>query len=615
MFKVKAVYDYSSPHDDDLNFKQGQVINVTEEEGDDWYVGDYVDDSGAKQDGLFPRNFVERYEPEPPPRPNRASRHRPLEQPAAQTAPPTPVIPQQEHEPAQYEEPEAPQPQPQPVQVPPPTKQESTPMSPVSPPSATNARSAEIAPAPAVNEAAKASPAAKKAPPPPIAAKSNAFRDRIAAFNAPAAAPIQPLKVGGAPSTFIKRPFVAPPPSRNAYVPPPKEAPQVKSYRREEDPEIAERQVQDQEAADRAGLASHDAQSTQENEEDNQPKISLKERIALLQKQQQEQAERTAAAMHKEKPKRPPPKKRLESHDGRAEDSEDTELDRVASGASRQRESMDHARPPRTSHDIRSPDSHHARELVSENDADQSGADNTEDAEGSSTSVEDDEDKSKHQHPPLPIRAPAAPTQEPDVGDEQDVEEEEEEEDEMDAETRKKLELRARMEKMSGGINMAGMFGGMPMGGIPPKKKKTADREAEEREEQSIPQQRVAMFPMPGMLSAKSPEQEGRQFAVEKEHEPSHLVTSSHAPDEVPDVEDVTPQPMQRAPTGERAPPIPSDRKFLIPRKPLDCFVRPTLDCFQSASSELVTKTYCASDGASEYVMVVSVSSMFGVVA
>ncbi len=34
-------------------------------------------------------------------------------------------------------------------------------------------------------------------------------------------------------------PFVAPPPSRNAYVPPPKEAPQVKSYRRDEDPEIA----------------------------------------------------------------------------------------------------------------------------------------------------------------------------------------------------------------------------------------------------------------------------------------------------------------------------------------------------------------------------------------
>jgi hypothetical protein len=144
MFKVKAVYDYSSPHEDDLNFKQGQVISVTEEEGDDWYVGEYLDDSGAKHDGLFPRNFVERFEPAPPPRPNRASRHKPLEQPAAQVAPPTPAMPQQEPEPVQHEEPEVPKPQPPPVQVPPAPKPESTPMSPMSPPSATSARSAEL---------------------------------------------------------------------------------------------------------------------------------------------------------------------------------------------------------------------------------------------------------------------------------------------------------------------------------------------------------------------------------------------------------------------------------------------------------------------------------------
>ena len=621
MFKVKAVYDYSSPHEDDLNFKQGQVITVTEEEGDDWYVGEYQDDSGAKHDGLFPRNFVERYEPEPPPRPNRASRHKPLEQPAAQVAPPTPEIPHQEPEPVQHEEPEPPKPQPPPVQVqvPPTSKSESTPMSPTSPPSATSARSVELPPAPTINEAAKPSPApASKKPPPPIAAKSNAFRDRIAAFNAPAAAPIQPFKAGGAPSNFIKKPFVAPPPSRNAYVPPPKEAPQVKTYRREEDPEIADRQAQDQEAADRAGLGSHETQNAHEEEEDNQPKISLKERIALLQKQQQEQAERAATAVHKEKPKRPPVKKRTESHERHAvpaEDSEDAELEKVVSGGSRPRESMEHARPPRTSHDIRSPESHHHRELVSENDADQSGADNTEDAEGTSTSVEDDEDRSKHlhQHPPLPTRAPAAPSQEPDVGDEQDVEEEEEEEDEMDAETRRKLELRERMAKMSGGMGMPGMFGGMPMGGLPPKKKKTAEKQAEE--ETSLPQQRVAMFPMPGMPSVRSPEQEDRQLAVEKEDEPSHPITGSHAAEEVPDVEDVTPQPMQRTPTGERPPPIPSDRKFMISRKPLESLTRQTLECSQLSTSELVSKTYVASDGISEYVMTVSVTSMFGGVA
>jgi hypothetical protein len=604
MFRVKAVYDYASPHEDDLNFKQGQVISVTEEEGDDWYVGEYLDDAGAKHDGLFPRNFVERYEPAPPPRPNRASRHKPLEPPAAQVAPPTPEIPQQEPEPVSRAEPEVPKPQPPPVQVPPPAKPEPTPMSPMSPPSATSTRSAELPPV--ADETTKPAAASKK-PPPPIAAKSNAFRDRIAAFNAPAAAPIQPFKAGGAPSTFIKKPFVAPPPSRNAYVPPPKEAPQVKTYRRDEDPEIAERQAQDQEAADKAGLVSHDAPKAPEGEEEG-PKMSLKERIALLQKQQAEQAER-AAATHKEKPKRPPVKKRTESHEGYAEDSEDPGLEKVVSAGSKPRESMDHVRPSRTSTDIRSPESHQNRELVSENDADQSGADNTEDAGGESTSVEDDEDRAKHVHPPLPMRAPAAPSQEPDVGDEQDVEEEEEEEDDMDPETRRKLELRERMAKMSGGMGMPGMFGGIPMGGLPPKKKKTADREVEEH---ALPQQRVAMFPMPGMPSVKSPEQEDRQFAVEKEQEQAHPITSAHAADEVPDMEDATPQPTQQTPTGERPPPIPSDSKFIVPRKPIECSPRPTLERSPVSSSEIVTKTFIASDGVSEYVMTVSVASMFG---
>jgi hypothetical protein len=213
------------------------------------------------------------------------------------------------------------------------------------------------------------------------------------------------------------------------------------------------------------------------------------------------------------------------------------------------------------------------------------------------------------------VRAAAAPAQEPDVGDEQDVEEEEEEEDEMDAETRRKLELRERMAKMSGGMGMPGMFGGMPMGGLPPKKKKTAEKKVEDTEETSVPQQRVAMFPMPGMPSVRSPEQEDRQLAVEKEDHESHPVTGSYTAEEVPDVEDITSQPMQRTPTGERPPPIPSDSKFLVPRKPLDIFRRPIAVRSQLSSSELVTKTYLASDGISEYVMTVSVASMFRSVA
>lgn len=614
MYKVKAVYDYSSPHEDDLDFRIGQIISVTEEEGDDWYVGEFIDDSGTKHDGLFPRNFVERYEPEPPPRPNRASRYKPLEQPAAPVAlQPPPESPQQEPEPAQHEEPPSPKPQPPPLEVPVAAKSVPLPMSPISPQSASSSgRAPELPSIQAQQQSAKPPPAAKK-PPPPIAAKSNAFRDRIAAFNAPAAAPIQPFKPAGAPANFIKKPFVAPPPSRNAYVPPIRETPQVKTYRRDEDPEIADRQAQDQDAAEKAGLVAHDAPK-QAEAEDDQPKVSLKERIALLQKQQQEQAER-AAGIHKEKPKRPPVKKRTESHEVQAEDSEDTGLERITSSASRV--STDHARPPRTSHDIKSPETQQRhRELLNDaNDADQSAAGDTEDAEGESTSVEDDEERSRTVQPALPIRAPAAPLQEPNVGDEQDVvEEEAEEEDEMDAETRRKLELRERMAKMSGGMGMPGMFGGMPMGGLPPKKKKstTDSRKAEENEEYSAPQQRVAMLPMPGMPTVRSPKQEERHFTVEKEEEISHPVTGAHRPDEVPDVEDLTPQPIQRTSTGEHPPHVPTDSKFIIPRKPIEAFACQALDCFQPSSFDTVSKTYSACDMLSEYVMVVSVSSTFG---
>ncbi|KAI1548870.1 SH3 domain containing protein [Pyrenophora tritici-repentis] len=456
MYKVKAIYDYSSPHEDDLDFKVGQIISVTEEEGDDWYVGEYTDDSGIKRDGLFPRNFVERYEPAPPPRPNRASRHKPMEQPPAQEAPPMPQLSPSEPEPAPAprQEPEAPKPQPPPIEVPAAAKSTPLPMSPISPPSASSARAQEALHG--QSESPKPAPPAKKVPP-PVASKSNAFRDRIAAFNAPAAAPIQPFKPSGPPTNFIKKPFVAPPPSRNAYIPPTRETPPIKTYRREEDPEIAARQAQDQNDAERAGLAQGGPKD--EGEEEQQPKVSLKERIALLQKQQQEQAER-AAAMHKEKPKRPPVAKRTQSQDAQAEDSENTDLERVVSGASKSRPSMDQTRPPRSSHDIKSPN----RELLSENDADQSGAGETEDAGGESTS---------------------------------------------------------RMAKMSGGMGMPGMFGGPPMAPLPPKKKKPIlDKKPEETEEYSSPQQRIPMFGLPGMPPVRSPEPaEDRTLYVEKEEE------------------------------------------------------------------------------------------------
>ncbi|KAL5371784.1 hypothetical protein DPSP01_014012 [Paraphaeosphaeria sporulosa] len=573
-FKVKAVYAYESPHEGDLLFPNGQIITVVEEEDDDWYLGEFVDDSGTKHEGIFPKNFVEKLEPERPPRPSNRKSIVP-EQPAAQAAPPPPAALQQEAAPAHEEQPEpaAPRAQlPPPVKIPDPAKSQPSPLSPTSAHSGKAQETPqELPPAPKPVPAEPASAGTPKKAPPPIAKKSDAFRDRLAMFNQGTTAP-QPFKPSAPPSSFIKKPFQAAAPRPDAYVPPPREIPQVKTYRREEDPEIAERQARDQENAERAGLSGQSPTAGNDADEEEQPKVlSLKERMALLQKQQQEQAER-AAASHREKPKRPPVKKRTESH-GQTDEQDGASLEKVASGEPRERGSIDNARPPRPPAAMKSPDLHANRELLSDaNDADQSGAGETEDAEGTSTSVEDDDERSRHI---APSRAPAAPTKELDVGDEQDVEEEEEEEeeeeDEVDAETRRKQELRERMARLGGGFNP--MMGGMnpfgaPMGGpLPPKKKKPSEKKSTDDSEQpAAPQQRVPMFP--GMLPVRSPEAENKQLSVEKDDSESHPISGSHEPEEVPDIEDLTSRQLQRTPTAEQPPPMPTERRPVPPPVP-----------------------------------------------
>ena len=125
-----------------------------------------------------------------------------------------------------------------------------------------------------------------------------------------------------------------------------------------------------------------------------------------------------------------------------------------------------------------------------------------------------------------------------------------------------------------------------------------------------MPQQRIPMFAMPGM-PVKSPEPEDKQLAVEKEDEHDHPVTGAHAPDELPDVEDVTPQAISRTQTGESVPSVQSDSKYTIPRKPIDSRPVPMLEHLHLPASETVSKTYVSVDGVSEYVMTVSVSRMY----
>lgn len=544
-FKVKAIYEYSSPHEDDLQFPIGQVITVTEEDEDDWYTGEYLDDSGAKHEGIFPRNFVEKYEPVAPPRPTRTkSKKEPEpapEVPAAAPEEPAPIA----APPVEADEPEEPKPTslpPPPVAEPvavasPPAPKAAQPVLPSSPP---RAPAEPVAP----QSPPKESPA--KRGPPPVTDKpaTSSFKDRLALFNKAAAPPVAPFKPSGlgsgGSSSFIKKPFVAPPPKGNTYVPTQRNAPIAPVYRREEDPEIKEREAENVENAQKAGLIPSESN---EAEGDEPKPMSLKERMALLQRQQQEQASRHAeAAAKKEKPKRPATKPRMPSHEPAAETAEEDTpapppLERTNTGGTGGKRSLDESRPPRVPAQPRRKPSIDP-EPRDGNEADMSGAGELTEDQEELTEREDSDEKTRRPSRVSTLGKPAV-AEEQDDEEEEGEEGEDEEEDEEAQEFRRKEELRARMARLGGGMGMPGMFG-MPMPGaaptLPPKKKKGSSSEKQRTSEdsQSLPSPRAppvpTMMALPGMGGPKKTEEE----PVEE--------------DEAPEAKDITPR---SPPAGE----------------------------------------------------------------
>lgn len=538
-FRVKALYEYASPHEDDLNFDVGQIITITEAEDDDWYTGEYTDDHGVKKEGIFPRNFVEKFEPTAPPRPTRSRPKKEAEAPqpedAVGIAPAPPVSiaeksapsheSESEHEPEDtgqtgHAEPERPVPV-VPVTVPVTTKSTAEPAFPRSPSSAASP--------PAVSRLAEASAPKYKPCPPSVSEKplSNSFKDRIAAFNKPAAPPVAPFKPGGlgggaTGSNFVKKPFVAPPPSRNAYIPPPREKPTTNIYRREEDPEIKEREAETLDQAEKAGLVPTQ-QQTQEGADDDQPKpTSLKERIALLQKQQMEQAQRHAeAAARKEKAKKPQ-KKRAEATGANEERIGVGEgpvlpaLERDTTAETEPKTSTDDAYtrappPPRR----RASKGPAVEETHDGSEADMSGAGDTTEGQDDTTEREDNGDVSRYAHR-APVTHAAATKEE----DNEDEEEESEVQDDMDPEVRRKEELRARMAKMSGGMGFHSMFGAPApaLSRAPPKKRtsKSVDPSstAENESEELVPRAQPPPIPTAMALSGM-----GSPTALSRSHQ------------------------------------------------------------------------------------------------
>ncbi|KAJ5974251.1 hypothetical protein N7481_011461 [Penicillium waksmanii] len=392
------------------------------------------------------------------------------------------------------------------------------------------AQLAHPVPAPFAPAADPAPPVVKasKPPPPAVAEKPSSFKDRIAAFNKSAATPITPFA--------------------------PEPAPKV--YKREEDPDVQEQIAREPPVSESRPPPPPPQTLPQETEEgvEDQPKpTSLKDRIALLQKQQLEQAARHAeAAQKKEKPK--PPKKPVEQPIEATEPFEDTEASPVTAPTAARDPSVDTVRskppPPQPPTPLVAPE-----EITSDaNDADYSAAADSEDAGETSTS-KDDEDERPRQLSTHTIEPKA---------EEADVEEgTEEEEEEMDPETRRRMELRERMAKMSGGTGMMGLFG--PPGGMPgmsahgTRKPKTPG-ESEKRLGEPEPTSPgnappVPMIPMPGMNLNTKPAPPD----VEKEDEEplATPVSEQHPSREVPDVEEVVHEGSLPRRSTDRVPPAP----------------------------------------------------------
>ncbi|CAI7566464.1 unnamed protein product [Penicillium glandicola] len=574
-FTVRSVFEYASGHDDDLNFPIGQIVTVTALEDDDWYYGEYSDAQGARQEGIFPKNFVEKYDPPAPPRPSRPRPKKepepvPVESPVIESKQPEPE-PEPEVQPAE-EDNEITSQQPSQLQSP---VHASAPVAEVasSPPQPAKAP----APAPPVAPIEPAAKAPSKPAPPAVAEKpsGSSFRDRIAAFNKPAAAPVTPFKPGGSQPSFIKKPFVAPPPSRDAYKPPPRE-PAPKIYKREEDPDVKEQIAREPPVSESRPAP---IEGGAEGAEDQPKPTSLKERIALLQKQQLEQAQRHAeAAQKKEKPARPP-KKSIDEPVAPPVLDEEQESPFVEEPSAARDPSVDTLRaaaPPPHPPVPFSP----TQEVPSDtNDADYSAAADSEDADETSTGKDDEEDQSQAR--PASQRQPSTraveQTAEADVEDEGDAEEEEE----MDPETKRRMELRERMAKMSGGMGMMGLFG-PPAGGMPgmsgARKPKTPGESSEKRLGELEPEPTspanappVPMIPLPGMNVASKPTPSSIEVDKEEEEPSATPLTKQHSAREVPDVEEAIHEgalprssierPVPAPPTQDRSAPPPPPRE------------------------------------------------------
>lgn len=412
-FKVRALFEYKSDYADDLTFAPGQLITVTEIEDDEWYSGTY-----EGKLGMFPKNFVEIVKEEASP-----------EVPARKSAPESVAVPTVDAK--SVNEPESDQ--------------------------------ANVVSTP--TRSVQADDFESEKPEPVQKTEKLASAANISSSNNAAKVPMPGMPMPGNKNLqrndpyAVKRQFFGA--GKSSYVPQvnPRDQSNIISH--------AYRDV----AKNTEVVRENDRN---DKEEDKEPKMSLKERIAMLQQRQKEEAEREAAA--------------LKRREERKKDKR--ELQRSTTG-----NSLIHTA------ELASDEEDTSHVVDGENVSPEVARTHTSIPEDRAVLALDGEAKEEHKDEGV-----AEEEVEANEVEEQDDEGDEDEEDEED-EDLKRRRLVERMAKISGGRNMFGMMGmPTPFGAsqkIERKKSESKPRtKAPAKAESKLQTQEVpvpAPIPIPGM--------------------------------------------------------------------------------------------------------------------
>ncbi|BFZ62858.1 assembly of actin patch protein [Saitoella coloradoensis] len=481
-FSVRALYAYTSDHDDDLTFDAGEVIMVTSIEDEEWYFGKV-----GGREGMFPMNFVGEVEEEAQEEVEEEEVAEPVREEVHE---PEPEVEDEEEEEEVIAAPIKPA-EPKPADIaareeliratsPPPSVSEPAPVAAATKPAPPPAITTNLPSTPKSNP-----PSASSDKPSPSAGGGSSFRDRIAAFNKSADAPMAP-KPMQKPSSFVKKPFVPPPPSAAAYTSSPA-VPKPEQAKKHEvvHPPPPPPPVMEREAAPDAS-SSLSRTSSMESKEEDAPKVgSLRDRIAALQQsrlnpmggppppkpkpaakptpRQSGDSERRGSGSMEEMPRRMSSESRKSTVGTPGKERPSFTGEREESGISEEPEEVD-------------------EEVV---------------VPGTAAPVERVE--SHTSHPDVEAPAHDAPKVEEESEEEDNVPENQQAEEEVDPEVARRIALRERMAKMSGGMGMMGMALGMPPPPAVKPKPKHALEHVERHEEDDDDRSMAPVPILPGM--------------------------------------------------------------------------------------------------------------------